>query len=263
MGFFRRLLGLTDGGLPLGPSTSNGSSAFHLWWHDVEHESTARGQPIVAAAATLEVLQRPTTDDLYFWAMQATFTDGSGRSYGGAHLGLQWNRNHPGSTAVNWGGYADVADFDSILGGSESPLPSAPNDPNTRDYPWQEGGAYRLRISRADDGWRGEVHDLRSGEGPVVVRRLHLPGDRLRGLVVWAEVFAPCRAPTTVVRWSSLVAELADGSHVRPRSVGLSFPAEGCPNNDTLADEVGYLQVTATDRRARDGDSVANPEVAV
>ena len=253
MGFFRRLLGFESGGLPMRPSTSNGSSAFHLWWHDIEG-----GSPIVAAAATLEILQRPTTDDLYFWAMQASFTDATRRNYGSAHLGLQWNQRFPGNGAVNWGGYSDVSNFGSILPGSVSQLPSTPNDPNTRDYPWMEGGSYRLRISRVGDGWRGEVTDVRSGEH-AVVRDLHLPGDRLTGLVVWAEVFAPCQASTSVARWSALTAERADGSHVGPRSVGLSFPVEGCPNNDTTVDDVGFLQVTCTERRSRDGASLATP----
>ena len=115
-----------------------------------------------------------------------------------------------------------------------------------------------LPISRVGDGWRGEVTDVRSGEH-AVVRDLRLPGDRLTGLVVWAEVFAPCQASTSVARWSAFTAERADGSRTHPRSVGLSFPVEGCPNNDTTVDDVGFLQVTCTERRARDGASLATP----
>jgi hypothetical protein len=159
---------------------------------------------------------------------------------------------------VNWGGYADVGDVGSILRGSASSLPSTPDDPNTRDYAWQQGVAYRLRIARSDVGWRGEVIELGSGQG-VIVRDLYVQGDRLANLVVWSEVFASCKDPTTVVRWSGFEGYGADGSVVRPRSVGLTFPQEGCPNTDTVADEVGFLQVTSTPRRARDGDSVAVP----
>ena len=255
VGLLRRLFG---GGsdVPDWPTSGNRSSGFHLWWHGMDGGPV----PLVAAGATLEVLQRPSVERLYFWALQASFVDGRGTRYGAAHLGLQWNPNHPDNGAVNWGGYADTGDVGSVLAGSASMLPSAPDDPNTRDYPWQESVAYRLRIARSNAGWRGEVIDLASGHG-VVVRDLHVDGDRLTNLVVWSEVFASCTDPTAVVRWSGFEGYVADGTILRPRSVGLTFPPDGCPNTDTVADEVGFLQVTSTTRRARDGDSVAMPTV--
>ena len=253
MGFFERLLGRDARGVPARPSTSNGSSAWHLWWHGTDGDAS----PVVGASVTLEVLQQPTVDELYFWALQATFGDGR-RTYGAAHTGLQWNPRHPGNRAVNWGGYGDVGDVETVLPGSASALPSAPGDPNTRDYPWQEGWPYRLRISRGERGWRAAVTDLVSGETEVV-RELHAAGDRLSGLVVWSEAFCSCHDPTVVVRWSDPVAERADGTVVRPSSMGLTFPREGCPNTDSVADAIGILQVSRTPRQARDGASLAVP----
>jgi hypothetical protein len=253
MGWFARLLGRGDAELPDRPSSGNGSSAWHLWWHGVDGGAV----PVVAASVTLEVLQLPAVDRLYFWALQASFTDGV-RTYGTAHTGLQWNPRHPGNRAVNWGGYGDVGDVQSVLPGSASPLPSAPDDPNTRDYPWQEAWPYRLRICRGERGWRAEITDLVGG-AIVAIRELHAGGDRLAGLVMWSEVFCSCHDPTTVVRWSDMAAERADGSLVHPPSVGLTFPREGCPNTDSVADGGGLLQVSHTPRRARDGESVAVP----
>ncbi|HKX72170.1 MAG TPA: hypothetical protein VJM75_13115 [Acidimicrobiales bacterium] len=48
---------------------------------------------------------RAARSDLYFWALQASFIDSAERHCGGGHVGLQWRRHHPGSRAVNWGGY--------------------------------------------------------------------------------------------------------------------------------------------------------------
>lgn len=253
-----RPMGLFDGlfrrgdRIPDWPSTGNGSSAWHAWWHGVEGTV-----PVVAASVTVEVLQLPSVDRLYFWALQASFSDGR-RSYGAAHTGLQWNPRHRDNRAINWGGYHDTG---GVFDGSESPLPSTPNDPNTRDYPWQEAWPYRLRISRGSAGWRADVTDLVSGQTSLV-RDLYAGGDRLTGLVVWSEVFCSCHDETAVVRWSSPQAELADGSVVSPRSVGLTFPREGCPNTDSVADAVGILQVSHTPRRSRDGDSVAVPSAS-
>src|SRR4051794_25339290 len=136
----------------------HGVSSFHLWWQGVE-----AGVPLVSVQATLEVLQQPVVPRLYFWALQASFLDGP-RSRGAAHIGLQWNPRHPDSTAVNWGGYADAGNVQSILTGTTSPLPSTPADPNTRDYPWHQGVGYRLGISRAPEGgWRGDITDTATG----------------------------------------------------------------------------------------------------
>jgi len=229
-----------------------GVSSFHLWWLDEPRE------PVVSVAVTLEVLELPSVSRLYFWALQATFS-GDGRSFGGAHLGLQWNPRYPGSRAANWGGYANVGDVTSILEGSVSPLRSTPNDPNTRDYPWQQGVPYRLRISRSDAGWRGEITDTTTGQVQLV-RDLFAPGDRLTSATTWSEVFARCDHPSAMVRWSQPEWATASGDVVSPTRVRATFPSGGdCPNTEIGVDAVGVWQRTNTSRTHRDGDVLALP----
>lgn len=64
--------------------------------------------PLVEVSAVLEVVVPPAVDSLYFWALQVDFIDGPVHR-GGGHTGLQWYGRFPGSTAVNWGGYASGA----------------------------------------------------------------------------------------------------------------------------------------------------------
>ena len=119
----------------------HGVSSFHLWWQGIDGGAAARGGVGHAARCCASRL----SDRLYFWALQTSFISDSG-THGAAHIGLQWNPRHPGHKAVNWGGYGDTSDVRSILDGTPSPLPSTPADPNTRDYPWQQGVPYRLRV---------------------------------------------------------------------------------------------------------------------
>jgi len=229
-----------------------GVTSFHLWWQDLD-----AGTPIVEASAVLTVVQPPAVDRLYFWALQATFLDG-GRSYGGAHTGLQWNPRHPRNRAVNWGGYADPP-VSNVLRGSTSMLPSTPDDPNTRDYPWEPGRPYRFTIRRGDDGWSADVGPV--GEAPVAIRSLFAGGDRLAGLVVWSEVFAACSDPPVVVRWSELSATTASGEVVRPESVRVSFQGEGtCPNTDVRLTPDGIEQASGVARTVRDGAVLPVPD---
>ncbi len=221
-----------------------GPTSAHLWFHDVPQG------PWREVSATLEVLTEPTVAELYFWALQASFTDSTGATLGAAHTGLQWNPRHPASRAVNWGGYRAAADVHSVLDGSHSALPGIPGDENTRNYPWRAGIGYRFTIARADRGWRSTVTDISTGER-TVIRELDAGGDRLDGFVVWMEIFAPCDAPTTAVRWSDL--ELADESRQarhRIRSLRTNFPndRQSCTNNDSRRDSDGWLQLT-NDRR--------------
>jgi hypothetical protein len=227
-------------------------SSFHLWWLDAPPE------PVVEVSVTLEVIEAPSVARLYFYALQATFGDGA-HEFGGAHLGLQWNPRYPGARAANWGGYANVGDVTSILEGTVSPLPSTPNDPNTRDYPWQQGVPYRLRISRSDMGWRGEITDTSTGQRQLV-RDLLAAGDRLTGATMWSEVFARCDHPTAMVRWSSPEWLTASGAVVSPWRVRVTFPSGGdCPNTNVGTDGVGVWQRTNTPRSHRDGDTIALP----
>ena len=227
------------------------ASSFHLWWE------LPSAEPLLEVAATLEVVKPPTVDRLYFWALQASFAEGHAR-LGGGHLGLQWNPRHPEHGAVNWGGYASQAYGGDILDGSVSVLPSSRNDRNTRDYPWQPGRAYRLRIFAAPDrpgAWRGEVTDLTTGD-PTVVRDLYAGGDRLAAPVVWTEVFAECDHPSVAVRWSDLQATAEGGSPLLPVAVRVNYQLPehgGCPNTNVTADEVGILQTTTVERTTPQG----------
>ncbi len=254
---FDRLLGWLKPPVDPSPPPPNDhpASSFHLWWRGLD-----AGPAIVEASVVLEVLRPPAVDELYFWAMQVTLRDGA-REAGGAHIGLQWNPKHPGSTAVNWGGYANIGDVTSVLGGSDSDLPSEPNDPNTRDYPWRPGQTYRLRVVKVLNGWRGEVDDIDSGVVSII-RTLDVGGDRLDGLVMWAEVFAPCDAPPTVARWTSPQVRDANGRVYRPTAVGLTFPGR-CTNTDVADDGTGLLQFTSVARTARDGDVLAIPRASI
>jgi hypothetical protein len=220
------------------PTSSNRASSFHLRWGGLP-----AGDQLVEVAATLEVVEGPAVPELYFWALQAGFSGPGGRR-GAAHLGLQWYAAHPGSTAVNWGGYHAAG---GILDGTDSDLPSATGNPNTRDLAWEPGRPYRLAISAgAEPGWwRGSVDG-------VVVRVLHGGGDRLVEPMVWSEVFARCDHPPAAVRWSELTARTAGGDVVEPDRVTVSYQARadgGCDNTTVVADGPGaVLQVTGSDR---------------
>jgi hypothetical protein len=247
------------------PRSSNAASSFHLTW-DVG--APAPGRAWTSVEATLEVLVPPTVPSLYFWALQASFGD-RGRDGGAGHLGLQWHPDHPGSTAVNWGGYDATG---RELRGSAATLPSALDNPNTRDLAWAPGVSYRLGIRRAGEvesaaggvpdglvAWRGEVTDLSSGI-TTVVRDLWAAGTGLAAPVVWSEVFAACDDPSVVVRWHDLRLTDQDGQVSRPGRVSVSYQARadgGCVTTDVSGDEVGVRQVTGTVRRTPPGAVVA------
>ncbi len=179
---------------------------------------------------TLEVLEPPSVDRLYFWAVQASFLDGVG-SHGAGHLGLQWNPRFPGHTAVNWGGYATRG---TILPGSGSLLPSTPRDMNTRDFPWLAGRKYSLRIYPSPElGWRGEVTDIDTGV-TTVVRDLHAGGDHLGRVVVWTELFCECSDPRTVVAWSEPVAITLNGDQADPQGPSGQLPGRWLPQHQRL-----------------------------
>lgn len=213
------------------PTSTNGASSFHLEWL-----WDGPAPPLVEAGATLTVLERPTVDRLHFWALQASFVEGSGlgRRLGGGHTGLQHHPRHPGGTAVNWGGYgADGRELD----GSTSALPSALANPNTRDLAWEAGRPYRLSIHRGVQGWAASVDD-------VAIRDLHVGGHHLASLMVWSEVFAACDDPSSAVRWSDLSGVTADGAVVRPWAVRTRYQSVGeggCSNTSSDPDDAGGI----------------------
>jgi len=211
------------------PPSGNGASSFHLGWR-----LPPGAGHLVSASVTLEVLTPPVVEHLYFWALQVAFPGA-----GAAHLGLQWNHRHPGFGAVNWGGYA--ADG-SLLAGTESPLPSTPDDPNTRDYPWQPGRPYKLGVHRTAEGaWRGAVTDLNTGD-PTTVRDLGAAAPHLGDPMVWSEVFARCDDPAVTVRWSEFQVVTDGGDPFAPTALVVNYQSHvegGCANTTSVLDDRG------------------------
>ncbi len=229
------------------PRSTNGASSHHLIWE-------APPGTWSAVDVVVEIVEPPTVAALYFWALQVSFAGPRSRG-GGAHLGLQWFDRHPGSTAVNWGGYGPNG---GELDGSPSALPSAPGNVNTRDFPWVAGRAYRLRVEHAGpapgarSAWRGSITDLER-EQPTVVRDLWAPGDRLVSPMVWSEVFADCAAPPTTVRWSDLAVEDRAGVRTRVTRARANYQRVGdggCITSTSMPGSVpgSFEQRTATVR---------------
>ena len=233
------------------PTSRNGASSFHLRW--------LVDGPVEAVRVTLEVLEPPIVDRLYFWALQASFAD-RGRRLGGAHLGLQHHPAHPGDSAVNFGGYAATG---GQLRGTESALPSARNNPNTRDYLWQPGRRYRLAIGPGDEpgAWAGTVTDLERGS-TTLVRQLLPGGTELITPMVWSEVFARCEHPSATVRWSEPEVGV-DGAWRPVEAASVSYQTKadgGCDNTTAGVDAVGLVQTTSVDRLVRPGDVLTWPD---
>lgn len=230
------------------PRSANGASSSHLVWLVPPGRWSE-------AEAGLEVVEVPAVPALVFWALQASFVDGSegGRRHGAGHLGLQWYPAHPGSTAVNWGGYGPDG---RELRGSASALPSATGNPNTRDLAWRPARPYRLRIAPAPDGgWRGTVVDASSGV-ETTIRDLHAGGTHLDGLVVWSEVFADCEAPAGVVRWGGLRVRGEDGRWVGVPRVRVGYQAVvdgGCVTTDATVAGDAFEQRTGVVRTTPPG----------
>jgi len=230
------------------PTSSNRASSFHLHWLPREVLSEV--------SVTLQVVVQPAVSELYFWALQASFTGPEGIS-GGAHMGLQWHPSYPASGAINWGGYDK---FGTILEGSVSTLPSALNNANTRDYAWVPGQSYRLRIRRGDPGWwAGEVTDLKTGT-TTLVRSLRADGDGLTLAMVWSEVFARCDDPAVAAVWSDPAGVTLDGRAWRPESYSITyqtFEDGGCSNTDVVLLPAGVGQFTGVTRTTPPGALIA------
>ena len=225
------------------PASSNGASSFHLVW-------TVPPVPLDEVSTTFELLSEPSVEQLYFWALQTSFVDGS-TPRGGAHLGLQWHPSYPDGRAVNWGGYGEVGE----LAGSSSTLPSRLENANTRDYRWETGVPYRLAISSPEARrWRGTVTDLATGTS-TVVRDLFSTGTHLAAPMVWTEAFCRCDDPRVIARWSSFRAS-SNGADIPIGSVRVnyqSYAEGGCTNTTVRRDGDGFLQITGTERETPSG----------
>lgn len=236
------------------PRSANAASSFHLTWDAPQGEW-------VGAEVVLEVTEGPTVPALYFWALQVSFAQ-RGRSGGGAHLGLQWYPPHPGSTAVNWGGYGPDG---RELSGSVSALPSATGNVNTRDHEWEVGNPYRLVIARMDDrrdgelcAWRGGITDLVSG-AHTIVRELYVRGSTIQAPVVWSEIFADCDAPSASVRWSDPTLISVDGNRVPISAARVNYQAlrdGGCATTNSTTDGRAFVQTSGTTRHTPQGSEL-------
>ncbi len=218
------------------PPSGNGASSFHLIWELPEN------LVLDEVAVTLHVPEVPAVPRLYFWALQVSFPGGAG-----AHLGLQWGADAPRRMRhVNWGGYGPDG---RELSGSPSALPSSFGNPNTRDYDWEEGRSYRLRISRDGEGWAGWVCD-------TLVRHLGVPDQSLLGPMMWSEVFADCDDPTVTVEWSDLTVIARSGQRVPIRAAVAryqSWSEGGCTNTSSTVEGDVFVQTTSTPRRSPAG----------
>jgi len=256
--FIGRLFGSSPGRRVSGrPTSSNRASSFHLIWE------MPRSGPITAVSAVLTIVEPPRVNRLYFWALQAGFSEGNTPT-GGGHLGLQWHPGYPGSTAVNWGGYRASGRGGGELDGSISDLPSSLGNANTRDFTWRAGTPYRLRITGVPDrpgAWIGTVEDLDQSR-LTVVRELWAGGNRLADPMVWSEVFADCDHPPVAAQWSSFSAETASGHEVQPVAVRTNYQAYeagGCDNTNVVVTNAGIVQRTATERSVATGTRIGWP----
>lgn len=213
------------------PPSANGASSLHLMW-DVPSD-----EELVEASVSLTVPALPSVSRLYFWALQVSFPGGAG-----AHLGLQWGADPPRRLRhVNWGGYG--ASGAELVGGV-SELPSSFANPNTRDFDWEPGQPYRLRISRAACGWAGWVDD-------TIIRCLDAPGETLHSPMVWSEVFADCDHPPVSIRWSDLEVLTRSGQRVPVSAAFVRYQSRqdgGCDNTSSDAEGNAFVQVTNTPR---------------
>lgn len=232
------------------PPSGNGASSFHLFWN-------VPPEPLLEVEATIEVLEPPTVDKLYFWALQVN-VEHQGRPTGGAHFGLQHHPRHPGGGAVNWGGYHTGG---GELEGTVSELPSALDNINTRDYRWEPHRRYRYRIARSPQrGWRGSITDLDT-DVETIVRDLYITGDQMIRPMVWTESFADCDEAAAAVRWTDLRAKTVSGRWIEVADVRLNYQSHadgGCANTNTFTDGVGFVQRTTTTRLADTGTRLSH-----
>lgn len=232
-GFLRRAARLLQGPERVtgSPPSPNGASSFHLFW------DVPASPPVAEVEVTLLVPEAPSVAKLYFWALQVSFPSGAG-----AHLGLQWGADSPRRMRhANWGGYGPDG---RELSGSTSELPSSFENPNTRDYDWEEATPYRLRISRADEGWAGWVDD-------TLVRHLHVADESLSSPMVWSEVFADCDDPAVTVHWSDLAVVTSSGERIHVEAVTTGYQSRrdgGCDNTSSTVSGDRFVQTTSTPR---------------
>lgn len=153
---------------------------------------------------------------------------------------------------VNWGGYGPDGEE---LSGSPSALPSSFGNRNTRDYDWEAGRRYRLRISKDGGGWAGWV-------GDTLVRHLDVPDQSLVDPMVWSEVFANCDDPTVIVHWSDLAVVTRSGQQLPIRATVARYQSRsegGCTNTTSTVEDDTFVQTTSTPRCSPAGTRLVLP----
>lgn len=236
------------------PSKAGGG--FHLWWQGMP--TAEDPDPMVSVSATLEVLRPPEVAKLYFWALQATFCDEHGTPLGAAHAGLQWNPRHPGSRAVNWGGYRTNGASNETLTGTVSKLEGIPGDVNTYNFPWKPNRPYRFDIERSGIGWRATITDVEAKE-TTVIRDLSVGGDRLANVVMWTELFCGRSDPPASVRWTTPWARRMSGEVVQPTGMTVRYPGGSkWRRTATSWDGTGFVQATDSRRTVPEASVLPN-----
>lgn len=234
------------------PTSASGASSFYLWW-DLPY-----GERLTEISVTLEVTRRPEIDRLVTFALQAAFVKPSG---GSCHFGLQHHPEILDRSAVVWGGYdAKGVPLDT----GEPSLPSSVEDPATRDYPWQQGRAYRFTIERGDDNvdgtvpWLGSIVDLSSGESSLVCEIGNF-SPYLRAPVMYIESFSPCNGPGFEARWSDAVAVSTSGSVRAIHAMRVDYQphaAGGCTNTNSSVDGGAFVQRVGRMRSTKPGTTI-------
>jgi hypothetical protein len=231
------------------PTSPNGASSIHLLYP---------ATVAVELAATITVTSLATPPAIVFWALELDLIDSTGNSVALPHIGIQYHPQYPNSRAVNWGGYN--VNTGAELNGTASTLPSALNNPNTRNYDWQTNRGYRLRVWTPTPGtWRGEITDTVTTV-TTVIRDLSAPGaTQLRGAVAFTEAFNTCQT-SVAARWTNLQFKLANSTFSTPTTAVANYQSYadgGCTNTNNATSGGGIVQTTGVTRTTAQGATLS------
>ena len=164
-------------------------------------------QPLLECSAVLEVVVPPSVPRLYFWALQASFSDGTPTPRRcPPRIAVEHQVPAVGRRPTG----ADTPRTGRCCRGPSPRCPSTRKDPNTRDYPWIAGHRYRLqdRPQRRDQRRHGRLagndHPHRVGRRGQGARSPHQGASTWSGRWCGRRCSPGASIPTTVVRWSDL-----------------------------------------------------------
>ena len=211
------------------PTSSNRASSFHLRWLGLPPDDR-----VVEASATLEIVEPPAVPQLYFWALQASFVDGTPivrcRPSRPA-MALSSPRWHCGQL-----GRVRRRPAASSTGRCRScRAPPATRTPGTSAGSRAARTACRSVPARGTGDWRGSV------DGHVV-RELHGGGTGLADMMVWSEVFARCDDRSGRGAMERLHGQDAQPARSRPDRLAVSYQSKldgGCDNTTVVVDGDG------------------------